>query len=40
MATLLGGKLPVTGKTAVAVLSGGNISLDALQEMRRDLMNR
>ncbi|MGH9755849.1 MAG: threonine ammonia-lyase [Blastocatellia bacterium] len=36
-AALLDGQLPVSGKNVVAVLSGGNISLDALQEMRRDL---
>ncbi|MGH9845137.1 MAG: pyridoxal-phosphate dependent enzyme [Blastocatellia bacterium] len=40
VAALLDGQLPVSGKNVVVVLSGGNISLDALQEMRRDLMNR
>ncbi len=39
VAALLSGKLPAGGKNVVVVLSGGNISLDALQEMRRDLMN-
>jgi threonine dehydratase len=34
VAALLTGKLSGTGQKAVAVLSGGNISLDALQEMR------
>ncbi|MGH9872821.1 MAG: threonine ammonia-lyase [Pyrinomonadaceae bacterium] len=39
LAALLGDKFQVNGKTAVAVLTGGNISLDALQEIRRDLSN-
>jgi len=38
VAALLTGKLPVNGKNVVAVLSGGNISLDAVQEIRLDLM--
>jgi threonine dehydratase len=39
VAALLAGKLPVEGKNVVVVLSGGNISLDAVQEIRLDVMN-
>ena len=34
VAALLGRKLPVNGKNVVAVLSGGNVSLDVLEEIR------
>jgi threonine dehydratase len=37
VAALLAGKLSVGGQTVVAVLSGGNISLDAMQDMRADI---
>jgi threonine dehydratase len=40
VAALLTGKLSVMGKNVVAILSGGNISLDAVQEIRLHLMNR
>ena len=37
VAALLTGKLPGDGKNVVAVLSGGNISLDAVQQIRLEL---
>ncbi len=40
VAALLDEKLPVGGKNVVVVLSGGNVSLEALQEIRRGLANR
>lgn len=37
VAALLAGKLSIEGKTAVSVLSGGNISLDALHTLRTEV---